>query len=290
MNRHLPAVFLLAVFAYLGGSAQTSILWEISGNQLTTTSYLMGTLKFISDEEFFIPREAQDRLLKSNVFAIEDPVDHRAQHELNKAVHFPEGQNLKSVLSDADYDSVQHFFENEFQIPGDVFESEYAKMIPLALIITMTRLSLGDRVTFYDIELFKMAVEYKLKTVTLEEIEREAEAIRKFSTKDQVSALMRGIANFEKQKEEFNKLVKAYPNGDPAEIFQYTLHPADNNEQFVEAFYYNRNMEWLSKIEALIRTQSTFIAVGLSHLEGGHGLITLLQGKGYTLTPVLLNR
>jgi uncharacterized protein len=290
MNRHLPAVFLLAVFAYLGGSAQTSILWEISGNQLTTTSYLMGTLKFISDEEFFIPREAQDRLLKSNVFAIEDPVDHRAQHELNKAVHFPEGQNLKSVLSDADYDSVQHFFENEFQIPGDVFESEYAKMIPLALIITMTRLSLGDRVTFYDIELFKMAVEYKLKTVTLEEIEREAEAIRKFSTKDQVSALMRGIANFEKQKEEFNKLVKAYPNGDPAEIFQYTLHPADNNEQFVEAFYYNRNMEWLPKIEALIRTQSTFIAVGLSHLEGGHGLITLLQGKGYTLTPVLLNR
>jgi uncharacterized protein len=290
MNRHLPAVFLLAIFAYLDGSAQNSILWEISGNQLTTKSYLMGTLKFISDEEFFIPREAQDRLLKSSVFAIEDPVDHRAQHELNKAVHFPEGQNLKSVLSDADYDSVQHFFEDEFRIPADVFESEYAKMIPLALIITMTRLSLGERVTFYDIELFKMAVEYKLKTVTLEEIEREAEAIRKFSTKDQVTALMHGIANFEKQKEEFNKLVKAYPNGDPAEIFQYTLHPADNNQQFVEAFYYNRNLEWLPKIEALISAQSTFIAVGLSHLEGGHGLITLLQEKGYTLTPVLLNR
>jgi uncharacterized protein len=290
MNWHSAAVFLLALFAYLPGPAQNSILWEISGNTLTTPSYLMGTLKFTSDEEFFIPRVAQDRLLKCSVFAIEDPVDHRAQHELNKAVHFPEGQNLKSVLSEADYDSVQRFFENEFQIPRDIFESDYAKMIPLALTITMTRLSLSDRVTFYDIEMLKMATEYKLRTVTLEEIEREAEAIRKFSTKDQVSALMRGIANFEKQKEEFNKLVKAYPNGDPAEIFQYTLHPADNNEQFVEAFYYNRNLEWLPKIEALIRAESTFIAVGLSHLEGGHGLITLLQGKGYSLTPIKLNR
>jgi uncharacterized protein len=290
MNRHLPAVFLLALSTCITGSAQNSILWEISGNALSKPSYLMGTLKFIGDEDFFIPREAKEKLLRSSVFAIEDPVDHRAQHELNKAVHFPEGQNLKSVLSDADYDSVQHFFENEFQIPRDVFEGQYAKMIPLALTITMTRLSLGDRVTFYDIELLKMATENKLKTVALEEIGREAEAIKKFSTKDQVSALMRSIANFEKQKDEFNKLVKAYPYGDPAEIFQYTLHPADNNEQFIEAFYYNRNQEWLPKIEALIRTQPTFIAVGLSHLEGGHGLISLLQSRGYTLTPIQLSR
>lgn len=288
MKRFLTTLFCL-LFAKCAFS-QNAVLWEISGNGITNPSYLMGTLKFVGDEDFFIPKEAREKLLKSKLFAIEDPVDHHAQNELNKAVHFPEGQNLRSILSSADYDSVQNFFEDEFRIPRDVFESQYARMIPLALTITMTRLSLGDRVTFYDIELLKMATDNKLETVTLEPIEREAEAIKKFPVKDQVHALMRGIGNFQLQKEEFNKLVKAYPYGDPAEIFQYTLHPADNNQQFIDDFYYARNLEWLPKIESFMKRKPSFIAVGLSHLEGGHGLISLLQEKGYTMTPITLAR
>ena len=41
--------------------AQQSIMWEISGNGLTSPSYVMGTLKFIGEKEFFIPAEAQKK-------------------------------------------------------------------------------------------------------------------------------------------------------------------------------------------------------------------------------------
>jgi uncharacterized protein YbaP (TraB family) len=205
-------------------------------------------------------------------------------------VHFPSGKSLKTELSAANYDTVQSFFEKEFGIPADKFESQYSKMIPLALSITMTRLSLGETVLFYDIELLKLAREYKLESYSLEEIEREAEAIGKFAMKDQVTALLHSVANFEQQKAEFKKLMELYPHGNLKEIFEFTLHPTDNNPDFIDAFYTKRNQEWLPKIEKMVKDKPAFIAIGISHLEGEQGIIKLLESKGFKLTPIEVTR
>jgi uncharacterized protein len=286
--RALTAIYLIAAGAPC--AAQNSMLWEITGNEISSPSYLMGTLKFTGVEEFFIPSQVTNSMEKCKVFVIEDPIDHHAQHELNKAVHFPEGESLKTVLNAELYDSVQSFFENEFQITRDQFENRYSKMIPLALSITMTRLSLGEEVMFYDIELLKLARTYKLETYTLEPIEREAQAIQQFPMDDQVKALLKSISDFDRQKEEFTKLMQIYPQGNAAEIFEYTLHPADNNAAFIQAFYTERNQEWLPKIEKMVHDNASFIAIGVSHLEGDLGILNLLRSKGYTLTPLALTR
>jgi uncharacterized protein YbaP (TraB family) len=224
------------------------------------------------------------------MFVIEDPVDHHAQHELNNAVHFEKGKNLKTELSAEDYQKVVELFSKEFNIPPDQFESDYAKMIPLALSITMTRLSLGEQVMFYDIELLRLAKDLKLSTYSLEPIQREAEAIHKFPMKDQVASLMHSVANFDKQKEEYKKLMEIYPYGDLHQIFEYTLHPTDNNPVFIEEFYTKRNQEWIPKIEKMVHDRPAFIAIGVSHLEGDKGVLGLLREKGYTLTPFTVNR
>ena len=270
--------------------AQNSILWEISGNGLTSPSYLMGTLKFIGEKEFFIPKEATAKLMQCKVFAIEDQVDHHAQHELNKAVHFPKGKSLKSELAAEDYKTIQRFFEHEFKTPASKFESHYAKLIPLALSITMTRLSLGEGVRFYDIELLKIAKQNKLKTYSLEPIQREAEALQRYPMQDQLKALMHSVANFDNQKQEFKKIMADYPQGDLDAIFQYTLHPTDDNPVFIQEFYTKRNLEWLPKIDKMVHDKPSFIALGVSHLEGDQGMLNLLKSKGYTLTPVKISR
>lgn len=209
-----PTILLSLLLYCTGGNAQNSILWEISGNGITSPSYLMGTLKFIGKNEFTIPEEIKADLAKCKIFAIEDEVDHHAQHELNKAVHFEDGKSLKSEVSADDYNTVQAFFQKEFKISSSKFESHYAKLIPLALSITMTRLSLGEEVSYYDIELLKLAKKNKLETYSLEPIEREAEALQKFPMRDQVKALLNSVANFEKQKEEFKMMTQKYPSGE----------------------------------------------------------------------------
>lgn len=282
--------FCMIVVITAPAVAQQSILWEISGNGLTSPSYLMGTLKFIGEKEFFIPTEAHSGLKKCQIFAIEDQVDHHAQHELNKAVHFPKGKSLKTELKADDYTRLTAFFEKEFNVPASKFERQYGKLIPLALSIAMTRLSLGEKVRFYDIELLKEAKKNKLETYSLEPIEREAEALHQYPMEDQLKALMHSVDNFEQQKKEFQLLMADYPHGDLDKIFQYTLHPTESNEKFIEAFYTKRNEEWLPKIDKMMHEKPSFLALGVSHLEGEKGILNLLKNKGYTLTPVKINR
>jgi len=284
-------LFCLAGLLFSNLNAQeTSILWEISGPGITKPSYLFGTLKFIGEKEYFLPIEATEKIKASELFIIEDQVDHHAQHELNKALHYPKGETLASHLSAADYQKVVDFFAQEFKITKPQFESKYARLKPLAISISMTRLALGEDVKFYDIELLRFAKKNKLKAYSLESVQREAQAINSFSIEDQAVALLHSVENFEKQKEEFKKLMADYPQGNLEEIFEYTLHPLENNTQFIEEFYFKRNEEWLIKIEKMIKENVAFISVGVAHLEGDRGLLNLLKSKGYTLTPIKVTR
>lgn len=282
---------LLGLLLFLASSAQSqnSILWEISGNGLPQSSYLMGTLKFIGEKEYYMPANVPALMKACKAFAIEDQVDHHAQHELNKALHFPEGQSLVAVLSAEDYSLVKGLFQKEFRVSSKAFDSKYSHIKPLALSIIMTRLSLGEKLKFYDIELLRMAKDYGLEAFSLESIEREAEAINKFPIEEQAKALVHSAANFSVQKEEYKKLMADYPKGNLEEIFEYTLHPTENSPLFLEEFYYKRNEEWLPKIEKMMKENATFLALGLSHLEGNRGLLTLLKARGYELKPVTVN-
>jgi uncharacterized protein YbaP (TraB family) len=77
-----------------------------------------------------------------------------------------------------------------------------------------------------------------------------------------------------------------YRAGNLEEIFEYTMHPIENNPTFIQEFYVKRNLEWLPKLERMVKENSAFICLGISHLEGDHGILKLLEGKGYVLTPV----
>jgi uncharacterized protein len=277
---------LLLVLVFESTNAQNFILWEISGKGLKSSSYLLGTLKFTGEKEFYLPKQVTNRIKKSDLFAIEDEVDHHAQHELNKALHFPKGQSLATQLTAADYQLVQEFFQKEFGITKSLFESKYATVKPLALSILMTRLSLGEKVKFYDMELLKFANKNNLETYSLESIDREATALNAFPMEDQVKALLHSVANFETQKAEYKKLMADYPTGNLDEIFEFTLHPTENNPLFLEEFYYKRNEEWMPKIEKMMSDKTSFISIGISHLEGERGVLNLLKTKGYTLTGI----
>jgi hypothetical protein len=266
--------------------AQDSPLWEISGNGLSAPSYLFGSLKFTHEKHFKIPAVVADKIKASKIFAIEDQVDHHAQHELNSALHFPKGESLASQLKPEEYQQVLTFFEKEFHLSKSAFENKYGKMKPLALSIAMTRLSLGDKVKFYDIELLNIAIKNKVKTYSLEPIEREAQALNAYPLLNQTRALIYSIEHFEEQKSEFQKLMAAYPFGTLDEIFEYSLHPTESNPIFIDEFYSKRNAEWLPKLEKMVKESPSFICVGVSHLEGEKGLLALLKSKGFTLTSV----
>lgn len=287
MTKNLKAlIFVFTFIISTAGFSQNSILWEITGNGLSQASYLHGSLKFIGENEYVLHKQIVERLKMSENFAIEDEVNHHAQHELNKSIHFPKGESLATVLSAEEYAKIRNFFQAQFKIPKKKFEKKYAILKPLALSITMTRLSLMEGVKFYDMELLKIANQLKLVTYSLESVEREAEAFNAFPIEQQAEALLHSIYNFPKQREEYLKLEAAYVKGDIDKVFEFSLHPFENNKIFIEEFYTKRNMEWLPKIEKMFSENRCFVSVGVTHLKGKKGLLNLLKEKGYTLTPI----
>lgn len=283
-------LFLVLTLASSFSFGQKSILWEISGNGLEKPSYLLGTLKFIGEREFIFPKEFKEKMDQCKIFAIEDQVDHKAQMELNKALHFPKGKSLATELTPEDYAKVVAFMEKEFRMPKAKFEKDLGKLIPLALSINMTRMALGEKVRYYDIELLLTAKHEKLKTYSLEPIKREAQAIQQFPMEEQKQALMESILNFEAQKNEYVQMEAAFDANDLDGVFALTLHPTEDHPDFVKSFYTDRNLEWMPKIEKMMHDKPAFIAVGITHLEGDQGLLALLQAKGYTMTPVPLTK
>ncbi len=203
-------ILLVAVTSFQLATAQNSILWEVTGKDLKKPSYLMGTLKFIGTKEYYLPKKVKETMLLCEAFAIEDEVDHRSQHELSKAMHLPDGKKLADYLSPADYQALLELFRKEFKIDQAKFEKAYGNMIPLALSINMTRLSLREKVKFYDIELLKLAKQYEMDAFNLEHIEREAQAIHAYPLADQVHALNSSVKNFAAQKKEYLELEAAF--------------------------------------------------------------------------------
>lgn len=269
--------------------SQNSLLWEVTHPDTDHKSYIFGTLKFIGEQEYYLPNKVTEVLNSCRIFTIEDQVDHHAQHELNKKLHFGKKESLQTVLTAEQYQKVKAFFATEFGIDGNAFEKKYARLKPLALSIAMTRLSLKEEVKFYDIELLKMAKQNGLEAYSLEEIEREATALNAFAMDDQVRALMHSIENFSNQKNEYLELEKAFTKGDIDRVFELTVHPFENNETFIEEFYHKRNREWVPKMKDMMLKQPSFLALGVAHLEGDQSILSLLRKEGFTLSPVPLN-
>lgn len=279
-------LFLVVIaFGPAMAGAQNTVLWKVTGPGLSQPSYLMGTLKFIGEKEYYLPPAVPRLLQQAEVFALEDQVDHHAQHELNKALHFKKDESLAQTAPDV-YVQAVAFFAAEFKISKAHFDQHYNRLKPLAITMAMTRLALGEGVRYYDLELLKLAKQYRLKTYSLEPIEREAAALNAYPLPDQVAALRHSLDHFALLKEEFQKLMADYPRGNLEEIFAYTLHPVENHPVFIEEFYFKRNEEWLPKLEKMMKANSAFIAVGVSHLEGERGLLRLLTQRGYLLEPL----
>lgn len=139
MRKCLVVLGLVFLSASISVAQDSSILWEVSGNGITKPSYLFGTLKFTGEKEFYFPQEAKDKIKAADLFVIEDQVDHHAQHELNKALHFPKGESLATHTTPEQYKQITSLFEKEFGIGKAAFEGKYARLKPLAISVSMTR-------------------------------------------------------------------------------------------------------------------------------------------------------
>lgn len=288
MKKSLINALILLLFqaysltAWSQNTLDNSLLWRISGNELTEDSYLFGTIHIICQDQFKMDERILNALESSEKIVLElnlsDPNEMMAMQRISMNENFA---NIQDAFEENQREAIDAFLIEHY----GVGLQQFGVFKPFALSsLILVKLLPCEEVGSYEMFFVEKAKEKSIPMIGLESGEFQAGLFDKIPLQQQLDDLGKMVTDPESLKE-FEDLVQAYLEEDIDRL--YTLiSQADMFQEFGDILLEERNRNWIPIIEALIKEQPTFIAVGSGHLASEIGLIHLLREAGYTVEPV----
>ncbi len=280
-------LLILGLLTTVGLSAQNkkSLLWEISGKDLKTPSYIFGTIHLLCESDLKVTDVLKEKLAQTKQLYLELDMDDPAMMlQMMQQMNMPDGTKLKSLLSEKDYELVSTFFQKKTGMPMDLFASAKPFFVmSLALPSTMP-----CKVASWEASLTQLAKDNQLETLGLETLQEQMAVIDKISYKDQADMLMETLRDTTKAQKNTDRLVSLYKNQDIDGMQKDIAASGETTAKYEDVLLSERNQRWAPQIAKIAAEKPTFFAVGAGHLGGKEGVLQLLRKAGYRVTPVAL--
>ena len=299
------SLFLAVMMLALASQAQ--LLWKVSGNGLARPSYVMGTYHFA-------PASMMDKIPGMNqalegcdvvVGEIdkEEMTNQETQMKMGMAMVAPPDSTLDKLFTPEEYAIVEKVFDKYFGNMG-VKLSQMNMLKPSAISLQMQAL---QAVKYFpnmnEAELIDMAVQTRANelgrpSIGLETIEEQVKLLFDTPLKEQAEDLLEACQKDELFVVQSSALVEAYMAQDLAKIEQVMTDPelggddakiiyfTGGLEEAMDALIYDRNRDWVEKLDKMIPERAALVCVGAGHLPGDQGLLQLLRDRGYTVEPM----
>lgn len=257
------------------------LLYQISGNGLTKTSYIFGTIHTMPKEDFQMPKKVLDAIKSCEMIAMEIDMNMSMseQIELAKMTLLPNGETLQNYMSDSAYMKLKSYCVDTLAWKETKFE-KLSHMKPFFFSSVVLQEKIGKQKSF-EMEFQKLAKKYEKPLMGLETVMYQMETIDRISIKDQIS-FMDDFSNMS----DFDVMFDLYMKEDIKGLYTLISSETDMLPEFNHWFLDVRNANWIPIIEKQIRQQGTFIAVGAGHLGGTNGVLELLRKQGYEVDGV----
>lgn len=266
-----------------------SLLWEISGNGLKQPSYLYGTYHLLNSSYLNTVPEVMERFMESRGLVVETEIDSAKMMQLSTLMVMPDNK-LSNLLSKEDYGLVNQEVKEQFGF--ELSMAEQMKPMTLMLMLSLKEYQRVEVLKNYTGEPLDMYFanynkKSKKKVTTLETMEQQFSFLNNHPLDKQAEQLVAYVKNKDAAMQLSNKLVQLYFDKDLAGIWAIS-HEYNELTGGGDLAYMadDRNKDWMTKLPAIMKEQSTFIAVGAAHLPGENGLLQLLQRAGYTVKPL----
>jgi uncharacterized protein YbaP (TraB family) len=277
-------LFLSTTFAF-SQQKQQSLLWEISGNGLQKPSYIFGTVHMICSEDFIFPDLLREKFINANeVFLELDMDDPNMIMKMMGLLQLPKGQTIKKLFGDSAFKSFDSSYTKITGSSASMFNG--LKPFMLMSILTEKMLPCSSKES-YEQNFITLAAKYKKDIKGLETIEDQVAVFDSIPDSVEVANLKEMVTNFQKQVDEFKKLVAVYKTQDIDSLFNITQTGVKDLEAESELLT-KRNSKWIPVMKTNMQKTSCFFAVGAAHLGGNIGVLALLRKEGYTVKPVKL--
>jgi len=283
--------FLLAILPGVALYAQgteavsnKSLLWQISGNNLTKPSYLFGTMHLVCSGDYVWTDKMKECLDKSDKVCFEmnlnDPkvIMQAAEGFMDKG-----GKKLQEYFTPGQYKILKDYFKDSLRLDIALF----GQMKPMALesMLMMFDAQCANPISYED-SIMKTALDEKKEILGLEEAKEQLDVLDSIPIDTVISELMDEIQNKHKNDSEYLQLTTAYKQQDLPALYALVVNSKDLGDDDMGVFLDDRNKKWIARIEDKIKGQSVFFAVGAGHLLGDNGVINLLRKERYTVEPL----
>jgi len=277
---------ILACFTFIqinGQALDNSLLWKISGKNLSSPSYLFGTIHMICPDDLVMKDYFQSTLSETDQVVFELDMDNpqlmaqMQQFGVNESM-----KNISAEMTDEQQKVVNNFLQKNYGLSLQ----QIGIMKPFAIMTMVLPKYLDcEQPAAYEQIFVQEAQKSSIDILGIETVEFQMGILDDAPLQRQIEMLVEAITDSVKMKKEFEQMVAAYQKEDLNALYQLSKENPQYAE-FEDALINDRNENWIAPMEGFMQDKSTFFAVGALHLAGEQGVIKLLRNAGYTVEPV----
>jgi uncharacterized protein YbaP (TraB family) len=262
-------------------------LWKATSP--TTEVYLLGSIHLGKKEWYPLAKEIEGAFEKSKYLVLEADPAKADQQKLGQLV-FQHGVYV------GDDSLAKHVPAETLKATQDLAASlgippgQIEKMKPWYAAMTLSVISIMklDYSAEYGIDrqFAARAKDQGKEVLQLESMEFQIKLLAGFPDDLQAKYLAATVEESGKSKEQMEKMVDSWRNGDVATFEKETIaRPREKHPELVEfhkKMIDDRNDEMAKKVEGYLKTKDVhFVVAGAAHLVGEKGIVKLLEKAGY---------
>jgi uncharacterized protein YbaP (TraB family) len=280
--RHLLLLLIFSFSSYLQAQVGPGVLWLIHKPH-QSPSFLFGTIHLDDKRVKDLDKQVIRRFNEAKTLCLEILPNRETQVGIGRAMLLPEEQFLDEIVGEPLFNRLSLLLNKRGITPLETLHLKpWAAMIVLSRPESQGGYALDEQLYHWGVHQYK-------HLCALETLEGQLSVFDELSRKDQVT-LLKDSLNFIPEVQELNeKLVLAYLKGDLDEIYRRSMELQSKDDELakrlMDSLINQRNVRMLEKMLPELKKGRAFIAVGALHLPGEHGLLNLLRGAGYAVTP-----
>lgn len=275
-----------------------SLLWKVSGKDITEPSYILGTHHLTNIEFLDKINGFEDAFAASKTIVGELDLGNKAQlmQTVQQSVAMAPGEKgYKALLTEEDYKKLNNNLITHLCMPLEPLEGFKPSLISTLLAAKMystinPSFNPQGHVAI-DEHVQNLAQQQGKAVKGLETADDQIKALFSDPIEEQLEELICSLDEIDKGIDALKQMDSLYQSGNIKSLYELAIEnklesACPMKEDKKNKILDHRNDQWIKQLPQLLKEGSNFIAVGALHLGGEEGLLYQLGEMGYTVEPV----
>ena len=275
-----------------------ALLWEVSGNGLESSSYILGTYHLFSKGfADSIPGLKDAMAAADRIVGELDLLTNRIgmQMDISTASMMPKEISYKALLSDKEYSRLEMLLKDILGMEAEEWGIYKPAMVSL-LVASAVYVENSPGVDMSTLEVIDISLQQEMASAGKEVMGLESTEEQIYVLFDseplrvQAKDLLCAVLNLDYQNRQQADILKYYRSGELDKLYDVSFNDPENpcppSEAYKNIILKDRNFRWLEKLPAIMVSAPSLVVVGALHLGGEEGLLFQLDGMGYEVSPM----